>query len=126
MYQMKNSTRRTIGILLCFSPVALLCAPIIAAFIGTQMSPFAAIGFVVPALLFAVLNSYLFFIRPWVWRRQRGTIDGIPNISGFPLIGTIMVILGGVFGFGAIGTALLGLIAVLLDPGGAPWFLVCT
>ncbi|GHT90078.1 hypothetical protein AGMMS49545_02390 [Betaproteobacteria bacterium] len=122
----KNYLRRAIGVVLCFSPLALLLTSTIAAFAGSERHPFAAVGFIIVALFFAVLNFYLSFIRPWRLLRQHGSLEGIPHVSGFPIIGTILVLLGGVFGFGAIGTALLGIVALAFDTGGAPWFLIAT
>ena len=122
----KKYARRAIGVDLCFSPLALLVCSAIAAQMGTQRHPFAAVGFVIAALLFAVLNFYLSFIRPWRLLRQHGSLDGIPHVSGFPIVGTILVLLSGIFGFGAIGTSLLGMLALALDTGGAPWLLITT
>ena len=122
----RNYALRALGIVLCFSPFALLGASVIAAVAGSAREPFAAVGFIGVALFFAVLNFYLSFIRPWGLIRRHGSLDGIPHVSGFPIIGTILVLLGGSLGFGAIGTSLLGLVALALDTGGAPWFLIAT
>jgi len=122
----RSYTRRAIGLALCFSPLILLLCSAVVALVRSERRPFAAIGFIVGALLFACLNFYLSFIRPWWLRRRHGSLDGIRHVSGLPIIGTILVLLGGVLGFGAMGTALLGLVAVTLDTGGAPWFLIAT
>lgn len=78
------------------------------------------------ALLVAMLNFYLSSIRPLLLIRRHGSLEGIPHVSGFPLAGTVLVLLGGLFGFGAWGTALFGLLALVLDTGGLPWFLIST
>lgn len=122
----KNFIRRTIGIIVCFSPIVLLVFSLINSFIDLEQRPFAAVGFMIAGLFFAIINFYLSFIRPRRLLRRHGSLEGISNISGIPLIGTILVIFGGAFGVGAIGTALLGLLVLALDTGGAPWFLIST
>lgn len=122
----KRFARRAIGIGLCFSPAVLLITSIIVALHGHVRAPFDAVSFIVAALLLALLNFYLSFIRPWVLLRRHGSLDGIPHVSGFPILGTLLVFLGGAYGFAALGTSLLGIVALVLDTGGLPWFLVAT
>jgi hypothetical protein len=120
-----NYRRRAIGLALCFSPLVLLLCSVFVALAGNERRPFSAIGFVVAALFFAIVNFHLSFFRPW-WLRRRHGLEAIPHVSGLPIVGTVLVLLGGTLGFGAIGTALFGLVAVALDTGGAPWFLIAT
>lgn len=89
-----NYPRRAIGLALCFSPLILLFCSIFVALAGSGRRPFAAIGFIVAALFFAVLNFHLSFVRPW-WLRRRGSLEAIPHVSGLPVVGTILVLLGG-------------------------------
>ncbi len=122
----KKYIRRTIGVLICSIPIVLLVSSVIYSIIGIAQRPFAAIGFMIAALFVAVFNLYLSFIRPW-WRyRKHDSLEAIPHASVAPLVGTLLVILGGILGFGAMGSAMVGLLAVVLDIGGSPWFLVCT
>ena len=44
--------------------------------------------------------------------------SGFRNTSGLPMIGTILVVIGTVLGFGPVGTALLGLGCTAVDTGG--------
>jgi hypothetical protein len=53
-------------------------------------------------------------------------MDGYRHVSGFPMIGTVLLSLGAVFSFGAIGSALIGLVAFALDTGGSVWFVTAT
>lgn len=122
----KNYTRRTVGAVLCLSPLALLVCSAIAVLTGTERQSFAAVGFIVAALFFALLNFHLSFVRPRMLLQRYGSLDGIRHVSGIPIIGTILVLLGGIFGFGSLGTALLGIAALALDTGGSPWFLIAT
>lgn len=78
------------------------------------------------ALLVAMMNFYLSWIRPLLLIRRHGSLEGIHLASGFNGGGTVLVVIGSLFGFGASGTALLGLIALVLDTGGLPWFLIGT
>jgi len=80
----------------------------------------------ISAMFIAVANFYFSFIRPWLLIRRHGSLDGIPHVSGAPIVGTLLVLLGGVFGFGAICTSLIGILALTLETGGAPWFLIAT
>ena len=43
-----------------------------------------------------------------------------------PLIGTVLICIGLVVGFGAIGTAVMGIAAFALDTGNTVWFVICT
>ena len=47
-------------------------------------------------------------------------------MSGLPLIGTAILNVAGILGFGTMPTAVIGLVALALDTGGLPWFLVVT
>ena len=78
------------------------------------------------AALLAALNFYLSFIRPLVFRRLHGSMTGFRHVSGIPMVGTVLAVFGALFGFGAAGSALLGLACIGIDTGGSVWFLVCT
>lgn len=42
------------------------------------------------AALVVFLNIYLSFIRPSIYRFRHGTLDGFGNISGLPVVGTMI------------------------------------
>jgi hypothetical protein len=117
--------RRSLGVVVCFSPVLLLIASLVAWFAGRE-GGLAGLGLAVIGLLFGVLNAYLSFFRPWLYRRRRGSMEGYRFVSGLPLFGTLFVGLSGVFGFGEPYTTALGLTTLAIDTGGLPWFLVST
>jgi len=71
-----------------------------------------------------LINFHLAFIRPWLHIRRHGSMEGLRNVSGIPLIGTLLVVLGGISGFGDWRAATIGLIALAIDTGGLPWFLI--
>jgi hypothetical protein len=121
-----NWKRRSVGIVVCLAPVLLLLASVNAAYDRNWREPFAFVALALGALALASINFYLSFVRPSVASRRHGMQRNGQNISGVPVIGTLLVVLGGVLGFGAIGTTLIGLLAVALDTGGAPWFLLST
>jgi hypothetical protein len=83
-------------------------------------------GLVAVGLLLAVLNTFLSVIRPTVYRWRRGSMEGFRNISGFPLVGTFLVVLAGFVGFGDWRVATAGLVALAFDFGGLPWLLIAT
>jgi hypothetical protein len=121
-----NIVRRAFGVVLAFSPLALLLASIAVGITRSQRPHFAGVGFIVAASVVAVLNFYLSFIRPRLFLLRRGSMDGYRHVSVFPMLGTILLTLGALFGFGAIGSALIGIGAFALDTGGSAWFLICT
>jgi hypothetical protein len=97
---------------------------IIYGFTYGQKPIFSGIGFVIAANAIATLNFYLFFIRPRLFFLTHKSMDGYHFISGVPIIGTLFTIIGLCVGFGAIGTAIIGIIAILLDTGGSLYFLI--
>ena len=78
------------------------------------------------ALPLAGLNLYLAIVRPALYRWRHGSLDGMRNVSGIPGMGTCLVIAGAVLGFADGWAAVAGLVALALDIGGLPWFLVLT
>ena len=80
----------------------------------------------VPAAFIAGLNFHLSFIRPLIYRLRHGSMEDYRHVSGFPMIGTLLVLIGGIVGFGALSSALFGLAAMLVDTGGSLWFLIAT
>jgi len=118
--------RRTLGVAVCFSPVVLLLASVCFGLVRERSAWSAGIGFMFAAAFFAALNFYLSFVRPPLFRLLHGSMDGFRHVSGIPGIGTILVLLGGAFGFGAMATAVLGLACIGFDTGGSVWFLIAT
>lgn len=53
-------------------------------------------------------------------------MEGYRYISGFPAIGTILVLMSVYAGFGYIRIAVIGLIVSAIDTGGFSWFVICT
>lgn len=118
--------RRGIGVLACGSPVLLLVASMVRAVIaGNRPSAIGAVVMIV-AIAIAAFNFYLAVVRPFMFRRRNGSLDGCKHISGLPLIGSLVVVAGAVIGFGSGLCVALGLIAFGLDLGGSVWFLVAT
>lgn len=70
------------------------------------------------------LNLHCSFVRSIVYRRRVGSLDGYRHVSGIPMIGWIGLILALLAGWGAPGTAAVGLVLCFLDTGGLFWFLV--
>ena len=122
----RNWLRRSLGIAACGVPFSLLVASLIVAATSERASePFAVFWLAGVALGFAILNFTLSFIRPlWItWVRRQGPAR---HVSGFPLLGNLFAVLAGIFGFGAAGTSLVALIALILDTGGLIWFVAMT
>jgi hypothetical protein len=121
-----NYRRRVIGILVCLAPLAVPIASLAAGLAWNRAENFSGILIVIPAALLSKLNFYSSFLRGWLYHRKHGTLDRYQHESGIPVVGSLLLVVGSVFGFGAIGTALLGIIAVALDTAGLPWFLFAT
>jgi hypothetical protein len=120
-----NPARRTIGAAVCLAPLALMMASAVAGRVRPRRSG-TGVGLAIAGLLVATLNFHLGVIRPSVYARRHGSTDGLRNISGIPLFGTIFVVAGGLVGFGDWRAAAIGSVALALDLGGLPWFLVAT
>lgn len=122
----KLPIRRVIGMVLCGLPLALAWA----CTLWTRTLPPAtvALGGVLAtiAVLIGCLNLDRAYLRPWRYRRQRGSLDGYRYVSGLPLVGTLFQVAGCLIAFGSPTVGLLGGLAGLLDVGGVPWFLVLT
>jgi hypothetical protein len=115
-----------LGVVLALSPLALLLASVAVGIARSQQEYFAGVGFMIAAFIVAALNFYLSFIRPRVFSSRHGSMDGYRHVSGFPMIGTLLLTIGALLGFGAIGSALFGVAAFALDTGGSAWFLIST
>jgi hypothetical protein len=120
-----NYRRRFIGLVVCFSPAILLLASLALGLLR-QRSPTSGLGWTLAALMLGLFNSYQSFIRPLLFRWQYGSLEQYRHVSGFPVFGTILVLVGGLLGFGSAVTASTGLAAMLLDTGGSFWFLLAT
>lgn len=121
-----NYVRRVLGVLLALLPFALLLASLIIGITDSEQPTFAAVGLMIAAAIFAALNFYLSFIRPQLFSLRCGSMDGYLHVSGFPIIGTILLIIGAIVGFGAIGSSHIGMGAYVLDTGGPAWFVLST
>jgi hypothetical protein len=102
-----NIPRRAIGVALCFAPLAALLASLAVGITHPQTSRFAGAGFMIAAAVIALVNATL-----------RG--------SGVPILGTLLLCMGVLDGFGATGSGVIGLAAFVLDTGGSGWFVLST
>jgi hypothetical protein len=114
-----------IGVSICFSPLILLLASVVVSIEYPRQSGLG-LGLSVAGFLLAGLNFYLAVIRPslYVWRH--GSTGGLRNISGLPMVGTCLVVAGGIVGFCDWRAAVVGVVALVMDFGGLPWFLIAT
>mgnify|MGYP001812150322 CR=1 FL=1 len=104
----------------------LLIASIVAGINGMQVGLVGGMAVMIAAGLIALLNFYLSFVRGHLYLKRHGSRDGYRHISGVPLIGTVLVLIGAALGFGDVPTAVLGLIVMSVDTGGSVWFLIAT
>jgi uncharacterized BrkB/YihY/UPF0761 family membrane protein len=120
-----NYVRRGLGIAICFVPVALLVASLGVGLAYSRQSG-TGIGLAVLGLLVAGFNFYLSFVRPLLYAWRHGSFNGIKNVSGLPLLGTVLVVAAGIIGFADWRSTTVGLVALVLDTGGLPWFPLMT
>jgi hypothetical protein len=119
----RNYTRRAVGAALCLAPVALVVASAVTGRYWPRTSP-VGLAIVVGGLAVAGLNVYLAVIRPSLYVRRHGSTEGYRHVSGLPLVGTGLVVVGGAVGFADWRVAAVGLVVLAADLGGLPWFLV--
>lgn len=116
--------RRITGVVLATAPLALVSASIARGDMPNP-SPRLAVGLAGAALAVALFNIWLAFGRP-LYLRWRHPLTRRPRVSGIPGVGTVLAVGASVAGFGVLVPALLALLAVILDVGGLPWFVVWT
>ncbi len=121
-----NYLRRALGALLLLSPLGLAVASLAWGRAHPHFShPLVlTVGMVLIglALFVTACNLYFSFIRPLLFQNR-------PNyhwVSGIPVIGSLLIVAGVLVGFGGVLPATLGIVAFLLDTGGALWFLIAT
>jgi hypothetical protein len=119
-----NWLRRGVGLVICCSPILLLEASLFYGLAGHDLWRPAGLVVELLALLVGGHNLYL-SCRGAIHQWRFGSLDGYRHISGLPAVGSMLAILGVFLGFGSIVAAVIGLVAVAVDTGGLPWFLVC-
>ena len=131
--QGRNYRRRAVGVIVCLAlfgvPVVSLCVDQTAFEVAPIMrliSSISGLACTLFGLFITALNAHLAFLRPLLYRRRHGSYEGMRNISGFPAIGTFVVVIGCFLAIGHRPTAVLGLVVLTLDVGGLPWFLIAT
>ena len=105
--------------------VALLLSPIALAgmslLLPWRSASSIAIGALAVAALLAIVNAYLSWIRPLIFRLRTGSCEGLRFVSGIPMVGSVLVTLGVASAPGSRLVAVSTLLLLALDTGGAPW-----
>ena len=107
----------------CFSPVALAVWSL---FAPRRQTWWVALVPLALGASIGSLNLYLTCVRPWLYRLRHHSLEGYRYVSGFPVIGTILVTLALLASAGSKPTAAVALLVLRIDTGGLPWFLVST
>jgi hypothetical protein len=123
--QAPNYRRRLIGLVICFAPVMLLLVSMALGVLRPR-STTSGLGWTIAALILGLFNFYLSFVRPVIFRWRHGSLEQYRFVSAVPVVGTILVVAGGLLSFGSVVTAAVGLAAMLLDTGSSFWFLLAT
>src|SRR5207249_889890 len=82
--------RRSLGVTICFSPVALAVWSL---FAPRRQTWWVALVPLALGASIGSLNLYLTCVRPWLYRLRHHSLEGYRYVSGFPVIGTILVTL---------------------------------
>jgi len=122
----KNVTKRIVGVVFALLPLALTFSSMAVAITRPQHTHLVSITIIVAAALIAALNFYLSFIRGLLFSLRHGSLDAYRFVSGAPIIGTLLMVLGVALDFGAVGIALAGTVAYVLDTGSSLWFVIAT
>jgi hypothetical protein len=120
-----NYLRRALGAAVCLGPGAIVIASLVVGFLSVHGGA-AGVWIAAIGLLLGGLNAYLSFGRPLLYGLSHGGMKGYKFVSVVPLFGTLAVTLAAILYFGAEYTAIVGLVALFVDTGGLPWFLVMT
>lgn len=122
----RNYQRRTIGILLCFAPVVFVAVSLVVGLATENWGGYSGLLVGGGGLILAYVNFDLSYSRPRRYFRRQGSMIGYHHVSGLPLIGEVVTMIASIVAFGEIPTAAIGLVALALDTGGSPWFLIAT
>lgn len=125
----RNWRRRGLGLVVAAAPVILAVLSLIAALRATVGPPASlamviAVGFLIVAIWIALRNFYTSFFRYPLLKLLRAST--IPNVSGYPVVGTLAALASLLLGFGSLPISALALVVLAIDTGGAPWFVACT
>ena len=124
--QARARTRRWIGTCVCLSPALLVVLSLAWGAVEEPHAPMPGLAWMGVALAVGLINVWFSFGRWWLHRARGGELSTFRRASGLPLLGTILVVLGGLVSFGSIPTAVVGVVVLAIDTGGTPWFLVMT
>ncbi len=117
--------RRSLGLAVCLAPLLLLVASLSHG-LTRGADTGAGLGWMLVAITLGLFNMYLSFLRPFIYRVRHGSTKAFQHVSGIPGVGSLLVVVGVLVGFGGVVPALLGITAMLLDTGGSFWFLLAT
>ena len=91
---------------------------------STLRNPWIVLAAYAPAMSVACLNFHLSFVRPRLWMREHGNMEGYLFVSGAPAVGTVAAAIAAAVTFGSDVGAAMGLVICLLDTGGMTWFMI--
>jgi hypothetical protein len=107
---------RSLGVVLCVAPVFLLVASAIHVPLHPLHVPRALDGVLTALGALAMLAA----LAVCVLNRRLSSLDRpAKHVSPVPMVGTFLVVIGGLLGYGSLLLALLGLTALALDTGGS-------
>jgi hypothetical protein len=118
--------KRAFGAAICLVVPFLFVVSLVIGLRGATSPWFVGAWPLVWSGLIGGLNIYLSFIRSRLHLRRHGSLKEYRHVSGYPLIGWLGLIAALCLGWGAPGTALIGLALCFVDTGGLVWFFLGT
>jgi formate-dependent nitrite reductase membrane component NrfD len=97
----KNRLRRFGGVALCLLPVALAAACALWQRSLTEAKVYTGLVLAGVACLVGLLNLQLALVRPRLYRRRHGSLEGCRFVSGLPIVGTFLLVAGCLTAFGS-------------------------
>lgn len=111
--------RRTVAVVIGLAPIALAVASLV---VPPRPAASYVFGLLLGGAAIAAFNVYLSFIRPRLYKRRHGTLDGYRFVSGAPMIGSALVVIAWASSMGSRSVAVSSLLILAVDTGGLPWF----
>jgi hypothetical protein len=122
-----NYSLRAIGLTFSVGPIVVnMASGLYAVWCGPSVRLTVGVVILALALAIAAVNFYLTFIRTTLYKRQHGSLAGQRTVLPLPILCTLLGIIGSTVGFGSIACAMMGVLAMLLDTGGAGWYAFLT
>lgn len=128
--------RRALGVIIGLTPFVLTLMGPVAEYLTNgglsdwfaQMSflRMLAFGGLVLGGGIAIINAYLSFVRPAVYRLRHGETESYRFISGVPIIGSVILMFSPLPLCASLWPSFVAMVLLALDTAGPMWFVIAT